>query len=265
MKRFTTQLALLIGILTLTNLPSNSFSQVKETIYYLADTTNVGKQNQILEIGKEGLTYYAFYCKCIPPYDSYLTFVVSDRNYFEQVFKDVPTKKMLSWRELEALASKYWANFNNKYDFYIIEKLPKGYKMNKADLTIVNRTAIIDFVKIEKPATDSYKKKVADSSTYKLTEKGINVNFVNLSIKVFDTDGSEMRSSIGLRDKKNNPIMNFFTNEKGQSYVQIFETDNIGYITVGDIGYDRLSIPVGKLKNKNILLEVKLRGQSTSN
>jgi len=106
---------------------NSGYSQTKkETIYYLADTTGVRPGNRILVIGQELKNSYGFYCKCIPSINTYLVFTFKDKPEF---LSDLPKHKYLEWNELQSIAYESGIKFNEKYIFYIVEKLPKGYQL----------------------------------------------------------------------------------------------------------------------------------------
>lgn len=105
---------------------SSGFSQTKkETIYYLADTAGVRPGNQILVIGQELKNIYSFACKCIPTINAYLNFTYGDKPKF---LPSLPNHRYLAWNELQNIAYESGTKFNEKYIFYIVEKLPNGYQ-----------------------------------------------------------------------------------------------------------------------------------------
>ncbi|MFP5081569.1 hypothetical protein [Pedobacter sp. JCM 36344] len=114
---------------------SISHSQIKkDTVYYLADTAGVSSSNQILKIGQELKNSYGFYCKCIPPYDAYLIYIYRDK---PKPLAFLPKFRYLAWYELQDIAYESGAKFNDRYVFYIIEKLPKGYQIAQVEQRII--------------------------------------------------------------------------------------------------------------------------------
>ncbi|MEJ7557085.1 MAG: hypothetical protein WKF66_02180 [Pedobacter sp.] len=102
-------------------------SQVKrDTIYYLADTTGVSPSNQLLVINDEVPNTYIFLCKCIPPNNAFLAFIY---NKEPTPLQFLPKHKYLAWWELQEIAFNSREKFNDKYVFYIVEKLNKGYQI----------------------------------------------------------------------------------------------------------------------------------------
>lgn len=106
-------------------------------IYFLADTINVSKENQILEIGTEGpARYYNFFCKCIPSYNRNAAFKYLFKNG-DKIQSTKPDVNYISWKKLSELISKSGKDFSQQHDLIIIEVLPQNkYRVNPVDLII---------------------------------------------------------------------------------------------------------------------------------
>jgi len=99
--------------------------KIKPTVYFLADTISVERNNRVMEIGKlpnNGI-YYAFFCRCISPYHFYPTFI-RNKSFKPELTKDKPNGNYLSWEELANLLRKHGNEFVKQYNFIIVEKLP---------------------------------------------------------------------------------------------------------------------------------------------
>ena len=137
----------LILFLLITN---NAFSQEgNKKIYFLADTINTPKKIQVLSITALNVFEYmfTFYCTCAPPYKNYVSFtsIIKKGEKKVDVLSEKPDYPYLSFKELMDLAAKYHRYFDNTYDLFITEALPKNkYKTYK-----------VKFVAYSAPRTNS--------------------------------------------------------------------------------------------------------------
>ena len=104
------------------------FGQLKTSdIHILADTINISQNNRILEMGKEGdLSYFSFFCRCLPPYTSYLTFGYNHKKTSGEYLKELPKYKFVSWKELSDSLYNEGPIFLKKHNIYITERLPNN-------------------------------------------------------------------------------------------------------------------------------------------
>lgn len=129
---------------TLLSLAINCMGQENNTkpiVYFLADTVDVNKNNRVLEIGKTGvITYYAFFCLCVPPYELYPMFVCRENEFNTGAYKVIPEGRFISWRELSGLLSKHGDRFLEAYQLCIVEKLPdRSYRINERPIWVERR------------------------------------------------------------------------------------------------------------------------------
>lgn len=126
--------------------------QTKKEIHFLADTVNVDKKNRIVEIGKEGkIPYYAFYCKCISPYDSIVSFTYYKKDDSLNIKDVIPDYNFTTWKDFSDIISKEGNHLSKVYLIYITEVLPGNkYKTNKVDL-VVRRPPTVDYQIIKSP------------------------------------------------------------------------------------------------------------------
>jgi len=116
---------------------SSIFAQeTSKKIYFLADTINTTKKNQLLNI--ETVSFFehifTFFCKCAPPYKSYVTFSYINKKGapIAEVVSKKPDYPYVSFKELMDLSGKWHSYFDNKYDLYITEVLPGNkFRTNK--------------------------------------------------------------------------------------------------------------------------------------
>lgn len=113
----------------------------KPIVYFLADTLSVDKNNRVIEIGKASKTntYYAFFCRCVSPYQLYPMFIARNEQFRPEVSKTLPLGRYLSWQELSDLLSKHGNKFVEEYKFIIVEKLPNETYQTIEKLTWVLR------------------------------------------------------------------------------------------------------------------------------
>lgn len=113
------------------------FSQsTNSKIYFLADTINTTKRNQVLHIEPINPFEYVFtfYCICATPYKNYVSFscITKKGEKRSKIVSKKPNYPYLSFKELMDIVNKYNINFNNSYDLHITEVLPNNkYRTNK--------------------------------------------------------------------------------------------------------------------------------------
>lgn len=117
----------LIGIFFL--LFIDAFSQESDRkIYFLADTINVSKENQVLRVEAiNGFEYwFTFYCRCAYPYKNYVRFsyIVKYGEKKPEIVSKKPDYPYISFKELMGLAGKDNLNIDHEYELYITEALP---------------------------------------------------------------------------------------------------------------------------------------------
>ncbi|MBB2146598.1 hypothetical protein GM921_13935 [Pedobacter sp. LMG 31464] len=121
---------------------SNVFSQeTNRKIYFLADTINTPKNNQVLRIETISFFEYSFifYCKCAYPYKSYVSFsyLTTKKGPKAEIVSKMPNYAYISFKELMEVAAKHHRYFDNSYDLYITEVLPNNkYRTNKVKFNI---------------------------------------------------------------------------------------------------------------------------------
>lgn len=118
--------------------------KIKE-IHFLADTVNVVVNNRIVEIGQEGgLPYFAFYCKCIAPYSSIVSFANYKKDVSPVAVEELPAYNFMAWKDFSDIISREGTNINKTYSVYITEVLPKHkYRTYKVKL-VIGRDKTID-------------------------------------------------------------------------------------------------------------------------
>ncbi|QDW23432.1 hypothetical protein FFJ24_000730 [Pedobacter sp. KBS0701] len=78
--------------------------------------------------------YFIFFCKCAPPYKSYVTFSYINKKGDKkaEIVSTKPDYNYISFKELVDMSGEWYNNFDNKYDLYITEILPGNkYRTNK--------------------------------------------------------------------------------------------------------------------------------------
>ncbi|QPH41285.1 hypothetical protein [Pedobacter endophyticus] len=116
---------------------SNSYAQeARKKIFFLADTTNISKANMYMEIKWVDVfeQSFIFFCKCAPPYRSYVTFSYINKkgNKKAEIVSRKPNYPYISFKELMDMSAEWYNFFDNKYDLYITETLPGNkYRTNK--------------------------------------------------------------------------------------------------------------------------------------
>jgi hypothetical protein len=145
MKQLSNKAIFLIPVFLITQLVYGQ--EARQKLYFLADTVEVSKNNQILEIGSEGAyKYYSFFCKCIPGYSEKVVF-----NYLLKKESLAAVKKpditFVSWKALSDLITKFGVKFDEHYSLTIVEVLPnKQYLINPVKSYI--RKPIVDYIKL---------------------------------------------------------------------------------------------------------------------
>lgn len=127
----------LFFIMVLLALAINVHSQSTNTrIYFLADTINVSKENQVLKHGYINFFeyFFTFFCKCAYPYKNEITFSYINKKGEKkaEIVSEKPELKYISYRELMNIVNEYHKIFNDSYDLYITEVMPGNrYRTNK--------------------------------------------------------------------------------------------------------------------------------------
>ncbi|MFI5451113.1 hypothetical protein ACHMWN_03060 [Pedobacter sp. UC225_61] len=114
----------------------HAFSQGNGKIYFLADTINTSKNNQVLRIETISFFEYSFifYCKCAYPYKSYVSFsyLITKKEPKAEIVSKKPNYPYISFKELMDIAAKTHRYFDTTYELYITEVLPGNkYRTNK--------------------------------------------------------------------------------------------------------------------------------------
>ncbi|WP_431292646.1 hypothetical protein [Pedobacter sp. P26] len=104
--------------------------------YFLADTVSTSKGSKFLQIKWVDVfeQYFIFFCKCAPPYKSYVTFSYINKKGDKkaEIVSTKPDYNYISFKELMDMSGEWYNNFDNKYDLYITEILPGNkYRTNK--------------------------------------------------------------------------------------------------------------------------------------
>lgn len=137
-----TKYMVLVFILLFTSL---TFGQSKKIeIYFLADTLNVSKENQILETGTEGpARYYSFFCKCMSDYQNMnvtFAYIFPNRKDNIEIHSVKPNVSFISWKSLSEIFSKTGNKFDDHYSLFITEALPEDkYRSMKVELVNYKR------------------------------------------------------------------------------------------------------------------------------
>lgn len=111
----------------------------RKVLHFLADTITVNANNRILEMGKEAsVSYYSFYCKCITPYNSNVSFTYSNRESKADTLSYKPDYKFVSWRDFSDIINREGKELSKRYFIYITELLPNNnYITNKVRLVVI--------------------------------------------------------------------------------------------------------------------------------
>lgn len=83
----------------------------------------------------------------------------------------------------------------------------------------------------------------------------------NIELEIFDADSIPMYGVFGCRDLKNNALNIISTDKNGIGNMTILDNQNIGYFTIDYIGYHRISIPIKRLKHKQVKIKAYLKSQ----
>lgn len=123
-------------------------------IYYLADTINVSKNNRVLQMGYQdnGFEYYyLFYCNCIKPFDRYVAFynITKHGEKRAETLTKKPDYKYISFKDLMELVSKNQRYFDDHYDLYITEVLPKNKFRTDKVIMVPYQEPVKDFIELK--------------------------------------------------------------------------------------------------------------------
>ena len=103
------------------------------------------------------------------------------------------------------------------------------------------------------------------TSIYTIINDGDNTQFTAISANFKDQDGYDIQGYVGIRDQDDENMASYLSDKKGFAYLLISNNKYIKYLTFDNIGYDRITIPISKLRNKNSIIHIKLKGQNTTN
>jgi|GEM_PF-3120431 len=127
---------LLLITISLISVASNA---QKQSIYYLADSSQKVNNKKMIDIGSEAggrISYYHIFEKLFPGSKREISFT-----YHEQVGKKYtlkPTYKYTDTKQLIQLVHKDGPDFNDKYDLYVVEPTTKNrFKTNKVKLVYI--------------------------------------------------------------------------------------------------------------------------------
>ena len=102
-----------------------------------------------------------------------------------------------------------------------------------------------------------------DTSQFTITDQG-NHNYEYAKVSVYAKDkqnGLPMVALVGFRDQNGKVLANFFTDKSGFALVNLFDYSTIAFLTVDYIGYYAIKVPISRLKGKNSVIKVLLKGQ----
>lgn len=110
-------------------------------IYFLVDTLNMNRYNKFISIDRYSPfePSYTFYCNCIPSlnYFTRFSYFSSKQKPSAPVVAERPNHNFIKWKDLYALLQKHGPHFDDAYELYITEVLPKNkYQTNKVKLII---------------------------------------------------------------------------------------------------------------------------------
>jgi len=103
-----------------------------------------------------------------------------------------------------------------------------------------------------------------DSSFYSIRSSFKKSQTSMLDIKIQDENGNAYKGTVIFRDKDYSSIQQFQSGKLGQLSIPLSQDKNINTITIDDIGYYRVTIPVTRLKGKNSEITVKLKPAATN-
>lgn len=130
------RISLIIIILGCLNIKASAQSSNRQ-VYFLADTINVSKENQVLDLGygdNRFEYFFTFFCKCAYPYKTDVSFSYVNKRGEKRadIVSEKPNVKYSSFRELMDMVHEHHRFFNDVYDLYITEVLPGNkYRTNK--------------------------------------------------------------------------------------------------------------------------------------
>lgn len=131
--------------------------------------------------------------------------------------------------------------------------------MLKFLLNICVLFAIENAVFAQKPVAGTTEEK----SLFKITKRtDSHDNYTKVSVYAKDIDAKlPMLATVGLLDKKDTLLLNFFTDKSGFAQINLFDFSQVNYLYVDYIGYFGVKIPISDLKGKSSTIEVFLKGQ----
>lgn len=126
----------------------NAYPQNNPKIYFLADTISMSKEYKFMKMEWDSpfQQFFVFFCKCAPPYKSYVTFSYINKKGDKkaEIVSTKPSYDYISLKALMDMSTEWYNYFDNKYDLYITEVLPGNkYRTNK-----------VKFVPYQEPTQD---------------------------------------------------------------------------------------------------------------
>ncbi|MCD0489089.1 hypothetical protein LPB86_12685 [Pedobacter sp. MC2016-14] len=103
-----------------------------------------------------------------------------------------------------------------------------------------------------------------ESSIFKITDRGSYPNISDLKVFIKDNEGFAMSGYVCLRDNENRILVKVFADKKGEANLMVYDLKDVKTITIDYMGYNRVVIPIARLRNRSSTIEAKLFGQSTS-
>lgn len=103
-----------------------------------------------------------------------------------------------------------------------------------------------------------------DSSFYSIHSSSEKSPTALLNIKIQDENGNPSKGIVIFRDKDYSSIEQFQSGNKGQLSIPLKQNKDICSVTIDDIGYYRVTIPIAKLKGKNSEVTVRLKPATTN-
>lgn len=102
-----------------------------------------------------------------------------------------------------------------------------------------------------------------DSSVYKIDTESSYSKYTKISVKVFEDKIAMNGCTIAIRDYDFNIILYTTTVNEGAANLSISKMENVQYLTVDFIGYNRVTIPYKKLIGNENNIYINLKPQKT--
>ena len=139
------------------------------------------------------------------------------------------------------------SNFSDQYTGHVSEKYGQGSFSLKNNELYLNYHALID----------------KDSSAYKISAQNDPSNLTRVYVQVFDNKTPVNGAWVAMRDKNFEILFSVTTLVNGTAELTIRKPFDIHYITIDCIGYNSVSIPFDRLKNKANDIFVDFKPQRT--